>query len=239
MNVTKASPRPRIEKLLSDIGRLKGKVQQLEGDYRDTASISQNAESDLQNALWPLRRAESDTPQRDSSFDGQQALQSIRDSQRDLERNQREFSGMQSNSSQATTDFDQARRDLASIISDSGSYPNCQTNLRQASTNLDGASQDHRRADGEGDWADNKTSQALSDLRWAEMSARNVSYDRPGQDVSSDARQASNQVDQAQWQTRDCSGNLRNANNYEQRSENGLSSVEQQLRQALASLPNQ
>lgn len=164
-------------------------------------------------------------------------MQSIQQSQRDLERNQREFSGMQNQSSQAVSDFDKAKRDLDSIIADSGSYPTSQGNLRQASTSLEGANQDHRRADSEGDWADNKTNQALSDLRWAEMSARNVSYDRPGQDVSSDARQASNQVDQAQWQTRDCSGNLRNANSYEQRSENGLSSVEQQLRQALANLP--
>jgi hypothetical protein len=77
---------------------------------------------------------------------------------------------------------------------------------------------------------------ARSELRWAEMNARNVSYDRPGQDVSSDDRQASNNVDQAQ--TRDCSSNLRNGNIYEQRSENGLTSVEEeQLRRALASLP--
>lgn len=232
-----ASPRPRIEQLLSDIGRLKGKVQDLERDYRDTASVSQGAESDLQNAEWPLRRAESDTAQKDSSFDGRQALQYIEDSQRDLERNQRDFSGMQTDSGQANSDFDKASRDLAGIIQDSNAYPNCQSSLRQASTNLDGASQDHHRADSEGDWADNKTRQALSDLRWAEMNARNVSYDRPGQDVSSDARQASNNVDQAQWQTRDCSGNLRTANTYEQRSETGLTSVEQQLRQALASLP--
>ena len=73
----------------------------------------------------------------------------------------------------------------------------------------------------------------MSNLRWA---ARNVSYDRPGRDVSSDARQASNQVDQAQWQTRDASGKLRTANSYEQRAENDLTSVEQQLRQALAAM---
>jgi hypothetical protein len=95
----------------------------------------------------------------------------------------------------------------------------------------------HEQADGESDWAKNKSDQALSQLRWAEMSARNVSYDRPGQDVSSDAHQASRQVDQAQWQTRDSSSNLRSATSYEQRSENGLTSVEQQLRQALANLP--
>jgi len=103
---------------------------------------------------------------------------------------------------------------------------------------VDSSARDHGQADGESDWAKNKTDQAQNQLRWAEMSARNVSYDRPGQDVSSDARQASNQVDQAQWQTRDSSGNLRSANSYEQRSENGLTSVEQQLRQALANLPS-
>lgn len=231
-----SSPRPRIEQLLGDIGRLKGKVQDLERDYRDCSQTSQQAESDLQSALWPLRRAESDNGQKDSSFDGQQAMQYIDSSQRDLERNQREFMGIDTDSRTATDDFDKAKRDLAAIIQDSSAYPSSQNNLRQASTNLDGAAQDHGRADSEGNWADNKTQQGLSNLRWAEMSARNVSYDRPGQDVSSDARQASNQVDQAQWQTRDCSANLRSANSYEQRSENGLTSVEQQLRQALASM---
>jgi len=232
-----SSPRPRIEQLLGDIGRLKGKVQDLERDYRDCGQTSQQAENDLQNALWPLRRAESDTAQKDSSFDGRQAMQYIDSSQRDLERNQREFTGIDSDSRGASDDFAKAKRDLAAIIQDSNGYPSSQTSLRQASSDLDGASQNHDRADSEGGWADNKTNQGLSNLRWAEMSARNVSYDRPGQDVSSDARQASNQVDQAQWQTRDASGNLRTANSYEQRSENGLTSVEQQLRQALADLP--
>lgn len=232
-----SSPRPRIEQLLGDIGRLKGKVQGLERDYRDCNQTSQQAENDLQSAAWPLRRAESDNAQTDSSFDGRQAMQYISSSQRDLERNQREFTGIDGDSRVATADFDKAKRDLAAIIQDSNAYPSSQTNLRQASTNLDAAAQDHGRADNEGGWADSKTQQGLSDLRWAEMSARNVSYDRPGQDVSSDARQASNQVDQARWQTRDASGNLRTANTYEQRSENGLTSVEQQLRQALANLP--
>lgn len=230
------SPRPRIEQLLADVGRLKAKVQGLERDYQDCAYVSQGAERELQNALWPLRRAESDTAQTDSSFDGRQAVQSIDSSQRELERNQRDFMGIDSDSRAATGDFSKAKSDLAAIINDSSAYPSSQASLRQAGTSLEGAAQDHNRADGEGSWADNKTQQSLSNLRWAESSARNVSYDRPGQNVSSDARQASREVDQAQWQTRDCSGNLRNANSFEQRSENGLTSVEQQLRQALAGL---
>ncbi len=230
------SPRPRIEQLLADVGRLKGKVQGLERDYQDCAYLSQNTERELQNALWPLRRAESDTAQTDSSFDGRQAMQYIDSSQRDLERNQRELTGIDSDSRGATSDFAKAKNDLAAIIQDSSAYPSSLANLRQASTSLESSAQDHNRADGEGNWADNKTQQSLSHLRWAEMSARNVSYDRPGQNVSGDARQASRDVDQAQWQTRDCSGNLRTANSYEQRSENGLSSVEEQLRQALAGL---
>ncbi|MBN9414684.1 MAG: hypothetical protein J0I12_04555 [Candidatus Eremiobacteraeota bacterium] len=230
------SPRPRIEQLLADVGRLKGKVQNLERDYQDCARLSQDAERDLQNAAWPLRRAESDNGQKDSSFDGRQALQSIDSCKRSLERNQREFGPIGSDSRAATGDFDKAKRDLAAILQDSNAYPSSQANLRQAGSSLDGAAQDHGRADGEGGWADNKTQQSLSNLRWAEMSARNVSYDRPGQDVSNDARQASREVDQAQWQTRDSSGNLRNANSYEQRSENGLNNVEEQLRQALAKL---
>ncbi|MBX3166350.1 MAG: hypothetical protein KF760_03015 [Candidatus Eremiobacteraeota bacterium] len=230
------SPRPRIEQLLADVGHLKGKVQGLERDYQDCAYLSQDTERELQNALWPLRRAESDTAQIDSSFDGRQAVQYINSSQRDLERNQREFIGIDGDSRGASGDFAKAKSDLAAIINDSNAYPSSQASLRQASTSLDGAAQDHNRADNEGHWADNKTRQSLNNLRWAEMSARNVSYDRPGQNVSSDARQASREVDQAQWQTRDCSGNLRTANSYEQRSENGLSSVEQQLRQALAAL---
>lgn len=230
------SPRPRIEQLLTDVGRLKEKVQNLERDYQDCTRISQDAEGDLQNAAWPLRRAESDNGQKDSSFDGRQALQSIDSSKRSLERNQREFGPLGNDSRGAGSDFDKAKRDLTAIIQDSSAYPSSQTHLRQASSSLDGAAQDHSRADGEGHWADNKTQQSLSNLRWAEMSARNVSYDRPGQDVSNEARQASREVDQAQWQTRDSSGNLRNADSYEQRSENGLTSVEQQLRQALAAL---
>lgn len=236
MSTITNSPRPRIEQLLTDVGRLKGKVQGLERDYQDCAYLSQSTERELQNALWPLRRAESDTAQTDSSFDGRQALQSIDSSQRDLERNQREFLGIDSDSRAASGDFNKAKSDLAAIINDSSAYPSSLANLRQASTSLEGASQDHGRADSEGHWADTKTQQSLSNLRWAESSARNVSYDRPGQNVSSDARQASREVDQAQWQSRDCSGNLRTANSYEGRSENGLTSVEQQLRQALAAL---
>jgi chromosome segregation ATPase len=230
------SPRPRIEQLLSDVGRLKGKVQNLERDYQDCARISQDAERDLQNALWPLRRAESDNAQKDSSFDGRQAMQYIDSSRRDLEQNQRQFPAIGNDSRGASGDFDTARRDLAAIIQDSSAYPSSLTSLRQAEASLQTADQDHDRADGEGNWANNRTQQGLSDLRWAESSARNVSYDRPGQDVSNDARQASRQVDRTQWQTRDASTNLRNANSYEQRSESGLSSVEQQLRQALAAL---
>ena len=237
MITTSNSPRPRIEQLLSDITRLRGNVQGLERDYQDCSRTSQDAERDLQSAAWPLRRAEGDTAQIDSSYDGRQALQYIDSSQRDLERNERELRNADVDSGSASGDFDKAKRDLSAIINDSNAYPSSQANLRQASTSLDGSARDHGQADGESDWAKNKTDQALNQLRWAEMSARNVSYDRPGQNVSSDARQASNQVDQAQWQTRDSSGNLRSAYSYEQRSENGLTSVEQQLRQALANLP--
>ena len=231
------SPRVQIEKLLTDVGKLKTDVRQLETEYQDCYYTSQDTGRNLQSAEWPLRRAESDNAQTDVSFDGRQAESYLNSAERGLDKNERDLRNMDFDSNQAATDFDKAQRDLQQIIADSSAYPSSLASLRQAKSDLDGAAGQHDTADSQGGWARNKTDSAARELQWAESSVRNITYDRPGVDVSSDARQASSRVDRAHWDVRDTDSNLSQARNGENRSVQGLGNVEQQLRQALAQLP--
>lgn len=233
----RTSPRPQIEKLLADVGRLKTDVQSLERDYRDCYSTSQDAGRNLQNADWPLRRAQQDTAKVDSSSDGRQAQMYLDSAERNLDTNERELRQVDWDSDAACSKFDQAQRDLDQAITDSSAYPATLASLQQAKSDLAAADREHDNADNRGSWAANNTQSANSELRWADSDVRQITYDRPGQDVSHYARSAGSRVDRAEWDVRDADTDLNQCRNAESRAEQGLGSVEDQLRRALAQLP--
>lgn len=233
----KTSPRPQIEKLLADVGRLKNDVQSLESDYRDCYMNSQDAGRNLQNADWPLRRAQQDNAKTDSSYEGRQAQNYLGQAERSLDNNERDLRQIDWDSDAAATKFDQAQRDLQQAIADSAAYPETLTSLQNARPHLDGADREHDDADNRARWAANNTQSANSELRWADNDVRQITYDRPGQDVSSYARSASSRVDRADWDVRDADTDLNQCRSAENRSQQGLSRVEDQLRLALSQLP--
>jgi hypothetical protein len=232
-----ASPRPRIEKLLSDIGQLKNQVDRLEQGYIDIYSVDQRASQDLQSMKWPLRNAERDNAQTDVSFEGRQAQMNLDSAERNLRDNDFKYSRQRSGTQTADGGFSASQNDLKAIIADSASYPAALAKLQQSEQALSASSQDHKDAKSEGGWAENDHQRTTSELRWAENDVRQVSYDSPGRDVSYDARRASQRVDQAEWSLRDSSSKVSNAQGEEAKSERGLVQVENLLREALQNLP--
>lgn len=237
MILTSSNPRPRIERMLTEVGELKRDVGRLESGYQDCYYDSQDVGRNLQSAEWPLRRAQSDNGQRDSSHEGRQADMYLSQAERSLQNNERDLSRMEMESNTAHRDFESLKQELNLSIQECSSHADAQATLQQARNTLEGAHNNHQQADSEASWADNKTRSAIRELDWADHNVRNIMYDRPGQDVSNDAYQASNRVNQAQWSVRDCDSNLSRATSYEDRSEQGLGQLEQQLRQALQQLP--
>lgn len=236
MTTVRQSPKPRIERLLADIGRLKGQVKDLEREYQDGSRVLDRGRNDVQDMEWPLRRAESDNAQSDVSFEGRQASMSLDRAEQELRDLQMRLNQADGDSSRASGGFSQATQDLNQIIADSNAYPGALGNLREARSSLDNASACHQDADGQADWARNNNDSAQRELQWAEFPVRNVSYDRVGADVSSDARQASSHVQNAGWNLRDCDSRVDGAYTSENRSEKGLDEVERQLRLALQQL---
>lgn len=237
MNAIATTPRQRIQGLLDQVGRLKSDVKQIENGYQDGYYASQDAGRSIQSSQWPLRRAQSDTIHTDVSYEGRQAEQYLRQADRRLRENDSRLYRLDTSSAQASRDFDASKHNLQLILADSNAYPSAvYTHLQQARTSLDGSARDHNSADSQGDWARNKNSSASRELQWAEHNVRNITWDRPGVDVSHDARQASSRVDRAQWDVRDCDSNLSQARSLESRSGNGLNQTEQSLRNALALL---
>jgi chromosome segregation ATPase len=232
-----SSPRPRIEKLLNDIGQLKNQVDRLEQGYSDIYSVDQRASQDLQSMKWPLRNAERDNAQTDVSFEGRQAQMDLNSAERNLRDVDSRFARQRSASQTADGGFGSSQNDLKAIIADSSSYPAALAKLQQSEQALAASSQDHKDAKSQSGWAENDQQRTTSELRWAENNVRQVSYDRPGLDVSYDARQASQHVDQADWSLRDSSNKVNSAQSEEAKSERGLVQVENLLREALQNLP--
>ncbi len=238
MNTIASTPRQQIQSLLGQVRHLKSTAKSLENGYQDGYYASQDAGRDIQSTQWPLRRAQSDTVNTNVSYEGRQAEQSLRQADRRLRENESRLYRIGSSSSSATREFDLAKQNLQQILSNSSAYPSeVYTNLQQAKGSLDSSARDHDTANGQGGWAESKNKSASRELQWAEHNVRNITWDRPGVDVSHDARQASFRVDQAQWAVRDCDNNLSQARSFESRSGQGLGQVEQSLRQALAQLP--
>lgn len=233
------TPRPQLEKLLSDIGKLKGSVDQLEQGYRDVYRQSDNAQRDLQSMEWPLREAQSDTPQKDVSWQGRDAQRYLESAERSVGDNDRRLMRIDGDSQSAINDFAKAQKDLDAAIASCASYPDSLSKLQQANTSLDKAEKDHKDGDSQGSWAQSDNSWVISDLRFAESPVRNITYDRPGMNVSNDAYQASNQVRQADSRLQRVEMNLDTAVRDEDQSGKGLGNVQELLRQAIAALPAQ
>jgi hypothetical protein len=239
MNITSASnsPRAQVERLLSDVKKLHANVDGITSGYADCFHSAQDAGRSLQSTQSPLRRAQMDNAQTDVSWEGRQIEQHVGQAERGLQNNGFKLRHLEGDAGNANREFTTAQQNMQQVLADSTAYPSALTVLQQASRNLNAASNDHGSANGEARWAQTKGSDAEREIRWSDMYVRNISYDRPGTDVSADARQAASRLDSAQWHVRDHDRNLRQANGYEARSGQSLLQVEANLQEALRQLP--
>lgn len=239
MNISSASnsPRSQVERLLSDVTRLQSNVDGIAAGYADCYMKAQDTGRSLQSTQSPLRRAQMDTAQTDVSWEGRQIQQHVGQAERGLQTNGNRLRSLEGDAGSANREFTTAQQNMQQVIADSAAYPSALTVLQQASRDLTSAANDHGSANGEARWAQNKGGDAEREIRWSDMYVRNISYDRPGVDVSSDAGQAGSRVDSASWHVRDHDRNLRQANGYEARSGQSLDQVEAHLREALTLLP--
>lgn len=239
MNISSASnsPRAQLERLLADVRKLKGDVNQQTTGYADSFYDAEDAGRDLQSCQFPLRRAQSDTVNTDVSWEGREIERNVNQAEQELRNNDYRLGRLEGNASTIASEFSTNQATLQQLIADCSAYPTVVSSLRQAAEDLRAGSADHGSGSNEARWGKQRGGDAQRELQWSDMYVRNICYDRVGVDVSSDARQAGFRVDNANWNLRDCSQNLRQANGYESRSGQEVGQAENHLQQALAEMP--
>jgi hypothetical protein len=230
--------RPRIEKLLGQVHGLKTDVHKLADSYRDACTTSNGVGQDLKLSEDPIRTAQSDTDQIDVSVQGRAAQQHLNRADRGVNTNDIRLHKAADSAKLATSSFSSAQVELQALVDESKDFPECKSKLTLANASLETSANEHDNAVSESNWGLTALSGVDRGISWAGMSAMNISNDRPGRNVSGDARQAATQIDQAEWNLQDSGNRLSCARLAESSAELELSKVETALAQALASLPS-
>lgn len=229
--------RPRIEKLLSDVRALKTDVHKLSDSYRDACSTSTSVGQELKLSEDPIRTAQSDSDQIDVSAQGRAAQQRLGKADTGVNANDLRLHKAADSAKLTASSFSKAQTELKTILAETEEFPECKSKLALADASLETSSNEHDNASSESNWGLTALSGVDRGISWAAMSAMNISNDRPGRNVSADARQAATQVDQAEWNLQDSLNRLGCARTTEVSSEQQLCKVETALNQALAALP--
>ena len=230
MQIRTSSAQTEMQALLGKVSTIRTNVASVERHYSDGSWDLNDTQSNFRDMGWPLRNAESDTPQRDVSMDGWRLDTLIGNAERNL----RDFDRVMSQADQASRTVNQtvgeAGQSAQSLRNQLADHPELQAELDRAMASLNSGAGEHQAADSEAERADREATDAERELGWTDSYVWRIRSDRPGQDVSSDARMLGNYVDRSEWDVRDSSSALSFARNRESRAAQGFQTAEQALK---------
>lgn len=225
-----------LQTLLGKVSTIRTNVANIERDYSDGSWDLNDTQSNFRDMGWPLRNAESDTAQKDVSMDGWRLDTLIGNAERNLRDFERELTSAAQASrtvNGTVTEAQQSAQTLRGLLAD---RPELQLELDQATSQLSTASREHQSADSDADRSQRDARDCERELGWTDSYVWRIRSDRPGQNVSSDARFLGNYLDRGEWDVRDSASALSFARQREGRAAQGFAGVESALRALQAKL---
>lgn len=219
-----------MQTLLGKVSTILTNVASIERDYSDGSWDINDTQNNFRDMSWPLRNAQSDTPQRDVSSEGWRLDNLIGTAERNLRDFEREMSQAAQSSRTVNQTVNEASQSAQALRGLLGDRPELQAELDRATASLNIATQDHRSADTDAQRSQREANDAERELGWSDTYVWRIRSDRPGQDVSSDARFLGHYVDRGEWDVRDSSSALSFARNREGRAAQGFAAAEAALK---------
>ena len=232
MQIRNSNPAAQAEMqtLLGKVATIRSNVASIERDYSDGYWDLNDTQSNFRDMSWPLRNAQSDTDKKDVSSDGWRLDSLIGTAERNLRDFDREMGQADQASRTVNQTLPQAGQSAQALRALLADRPELQAELDRATATLTTAGNDHQSADSDAARADREAADAERELGWTDTYVWRIRSDRPGLNVSSDARFLGSKLDRSEWDVRDSSSSLGFARNRESRAAQGFQSAEQALK---------
>lgn len=192
------SIRPASDNLSQAINTLRQAAQswdQAEADHNTADRFLQRADDDFRNAEWPARNASFDDGRRDSSFEGRQLDNYFRSGERNIEGGQDGIRSADSNLQRTSQQIDSGQMTLDQLAQEYRQSGDARlADVQAAQQALISAEQSFAQVDNSWNSAQSALRFTDGEISRSQFDIREISFDRPGQDVSVYGRRVSNSI---------------------------------------------
>ena len=229
LRLNQNQPRTLNQRLNQALGNLKTAAQNWDSAETNAGradSYGDSAERDFRRAEFPARNASFDNGRRDSSWDGRDLQRSFRSGGRAIDNSQFELRGAQSKLKKVDKTIEQEQVNLQELADElEAAKDERATAIRSAVAELGLSDQSFERVKREWRTADSATAFTGSDIRRAEFDIRQITYDRPGLDVSRYGFRVSNSIHSIQGDLRSMDFALSRSSSHGNKGESHLNSA--------------
>ena len=190
------SYRPRIQKVLTELGQVQGWAQKLQADYTVCNNSSKDTQGDLASAQDPLGTCLGDSPYTVVSAEGAEVRTQVGQALSRLRNNQYQLQTVVNRSRGVTGHFLPADRELEQLALELAGQPALATLLNQARQRVEISSSQHQGAERSAGWAQSNAVMSERELSQCGNAMNAVVADAPGKSVAGDAKVVKGRVDQ-------------------------------------------